>query len=81
MRGSAVRVEARRNGEIGVRFEDRYVRAVECQPAPKAGAAPLTPKTRKQTSQTREKSKWMKGFWERPSPSLSKALKISNATN
>jgi transposase len=81
MRRAAVRVEARRNGEIGVRFEHRYVRAVECRPAPKADAAPLSPKNRKQPSQTREKSKWMKGFWERPSPSLSKALKISNATN
>lgn len=81
MRGAAVRVEARRSGEIGVRFEDRYVRAVECQPAPKAVAAPLSPKNRKQTSQTRGKSKWMEGFWERSSPSLSKALKISNATS
>lgn len=81
MRGGAVRVEARRSGQIGVRFEDRYVRAVECQPARRTAAAPLPRKNHKQTSQKREKSKWMKGFWERPSPSLSKALKISNAKN
>lgn len=35
MRGSTVRVEARRNGEIAVRFEDRYVRVEERHPAPK----------------------------------------------
>jgi transposase len=82
MRGAAVRVEARRNGEIGVRFADKYVRTVECQPAPKAAAAPLAAKNRKQASSPpRGKSKWMEGFWERSSPSLSKALKISNATS
>jgi len=79
MRGAAVRVEARRNGEIGVRFEDRYVRVVECQPAPKTAAAPVAPKTRKPATPPRSKSKWMDGFWDRSSPSLSKALKISNA--
>jgi hypothetical protein len=80
MRKAAVRVEARRNGEIAVRFEESYVRVIECQPAPKAVAAPIAPKNRKQAKQPRGKSKWMEGFWERSSPSLSKALKISNAT-
>jgi transposase len=81
MRGSVVRVEGRRNGELGVRFEDQYVRIAECQPAPKTAAAQVAPKTRKQAAAPRGKSKWMNGFWERSSPSLSKALKISNATS
>jgi hypothetical protein len=27
------------------------------------------------------KSKWMNGFWDRPAPSLKKAIEISNATS
>ena len=81
MRGSQVRVEARRSGEIAVRFEDRYVRIKECQPAPKTAAPAGAGKKAGKPNQPGGKSKWMNGFWERPSPSLSQALKISNATS
>ena len=87
MRGSHVRVETRRNGDIAVRFEDRYVRIEERQPAPKTtaqpvatadGPKPVTPAPKKKPAR---KSKWMSGFWDRPAPSLQKAIKISNATS
>ena len=81
MRGSYVRVEARRNGEIAVRFEDRYVRIKECQPAPKTAAPAVAGKKAAKPSKLAGKSKWMSGFWERPAPPLHKAIKISNATS
>jgi hypothetical protein len=79
MRKASVRVETRRNGEIAVRLEDHYVRIAECQPAPKAAATPTKKIAR--PNKPGEKSKWMKGFWERPAPSLRKAIRISNATS
>jgi hypothetical protein len=85
MRGSTVRVEARRSGEIAVRFESRYVQILECHPAPKAVAqtAPLVGKAPGSgpPKKPRGKSKWMDGFWERPAPALKKAIRISNATS
>jgi transposase len=83
MRGSPVRVEARRDGNVAVRFEGKYVRITEREPAlqttakPAAGkkAAPLV------GDKVHGKSKWMKGFWDRPAPSLRKAIKIANATS
>jgi hypothetical protein len=82
MRGASLRVEARRNGQVAARFEDRYVQLKECQPAPKtstvrkAAAKPGEPAKSKPA-----KSKWMSGFFQRPSPPLEKAIKISNATS
>jgi transposase len=80
MRGSQIRVEARRNGEIAARFQDRYVRIGERQPAPKTAATTVAGKKAK-PKKPGQKSKWMNGFWERPAPSLRKAIKISNATS
>jgi transposase len=79
MRGSHLRVEARRNGEVAARFEDRYVELKECQPATKTAAASATKTTKK--AGVPVKSKWMNGFFRRSSPSLKKAIKISNATS
>lgn len=86
MRGSPVRVEARRSGEIAVRFENRYVQIVECHPALKAVAQTAPPLGGKAPGsgppkKPRTKSKWMDGFWERPAPALKKAIRISNATS
>ncbi len=79
MRGSQVRVEARRNGEIAVRFEDHYVEIVERQPAPKTAAPAVIAQKASKPNQAAAKSKWMDDFWKRPSPSLRKAIRISNA--
>jgi transposase len=83
MRGSSLRVEVRRNGEVAARFEDRYVQLKECQPAPKTTTAvrKAAVKSDAPTTSKPAKSKWMSGFFQRPSPSLQKAIKISNATN
>jgi transposase len=79
MRGSRLRVETRRNGEIAARFEDRYVQLKECQPAQKTPTI-AAPKASKKSGPP-AKSKWMSGFFQRPSPSLKEAIKISNATS
>ena len=80
MRGGAVRVESRRNGELAARFEDRYLKLTACHPAPKSKAKPakrhIQPRSPKAV-----KSKWMDGFWKRPAPSLSHAIDIANATS
>jgi hypothetical protein len=81
MRGSAVRVEARRNGETAVRFEGVYVRVVEQQPAMKTAAPSVAPGKPKGNNKPRGKSTWMNGFWDRPAPSVKKAIEISNATS
>ncbi len=84
MRGSQLRVETRRNGEVAARFEDRYVQLKECQPAPKRATTAVPKAAAKSGTPTASKpakSKWMNGFFQRPSPSLKKAIKISNATS
>jgi transposase len=83
MRRSPVRVEVRRDGTIAVRFESKYVRIAERQPALQTAAKPAAQNKAKPPvgDKVHGKSKWMKGFWERPAPSLRKAIKISNATS
>jgi transposase len=83
MRGSHLRVETRRNGEIAARFEDCYVQIVECRPAPKTVAQAAGPEISQKATTAHKpvKSKWMNDFWNRPSPSLKKAIRISNATS
>jgi hypothetical protein len=81
LRRSGVRVEARRNGELAVRFEDRYVRVEERQPATKPVAVVVLEQAPKKARKPRQKSTWMEGFFKRPAPPLHQALKISNATS
>ena len=84
MRGASLRVEVRRNGEIAARFEDRYVEVKECQPAPKTSTTAVRKAAAKPGASTTSKpakSKWMGGFFQRPSPPLGKAIRISNATS
>ena len=83
MRGARVRVEARFNGELAVRFESQYVRIAEKEPAAKPGpkppAAPVTGSSKAHNAGG--KSRWMEGFWERPAPALGKAIAVANATS
>jgi transposase len=78
MRGASLRVETRRNGEFAARFEDRYVRIEQREQAQKIAALSVVHKTPRKPRTT---SKWMDGFWDHPAPSLTAALKISNATS
>jgi hypothetical protein len=58
MRGANVRFEARLNGSIAVRFQGRYLRVSECQPAPKRPApTPAPPVCRAKPRQPSERSR------------------------
>jgi transposase len=81
MRRASVRVEIRRNGELAVRFEGKYLKITQCGPAPKMSAAAAAPIGNKKAAKPARKSKWMTGFWDRPAISLKKAITISNATS
>jgi hypothetical protein len=58
LRGGTVRVEARLDGSLAVRFRDRYLTVTECLARPKVEAVP---KLRKPTA-PRQKSQWMRNF-------------------
>ena len=84
LRGGTVRVEWRLDGTLAMRFNDRYLSFKECTEPLKAGAAEK-PKLSKDTpakgAATRGKSKWMDGFWDKPSPSMKDAIRIANSTS
>jgi hypothetical protein len=83
LRGSKLRIEQRLDGSIAMRFADRYLRIQICEqplpatPAPKL-SAPVKPRKGPQAG---GKSRWMDGFWDRPSPTLKQAIAIANATS
>ena len=84
LRGASIRVEQRHNGEIAVRFEDNYLSVRMCEPG--APAKPDKPNTAKagkaaKTGKRSGKSRWMDGFFDRPSPHIDRAIAIANATS
>jgi hypothetical protein len=82
LRGASVRVEQRLDGSVAVRFGDRYlaVSLVQGPPLPSHARPNKTAAAQPKPARV-GKSGWMKGFWEKPAPSLGKALAISNATS
>ncbi len=80
LRGARVRIEQRRDGTVAVRFENQYLSVQLCPPVRKA-LPPAASKPKKIRNRSSRKSQWMKGFWERPAPSLPQALIIANATS
>jgi hypothetical protein len=82
LRGGEVRVEKRLDGEVAVRFRERYLSVTLC---PAEAAAPMKPKTAPacsaKSSPARPKSRWMDGFLKRPGPLIEKAIQIANATS
>jgi transposase len=82
MRGAVVRVEQRRDGTMAIRFRDQYLRWQLCERA-KPAVRQLRPAAGSQSKKGAKagKSKWMKNFFEKPGPSLNKAIAISNATS
>jgi hypothetical protein len=84
LRGGKVRVEQRLDGTIAMRFNDRYLGFQPCT-EPVRTAAVAKRKQAKDTSATRaatrQKSTWMKGFFDKPSPSVRDAIRIANATS
>ena len=79
LRGAAVRVETRRNGDVAIRFEGRYLRMEERHPAPKP--APKVTPTPNRNKPPRGRSQWMDNFLQQPALTLREAIKISNATS
>jgi transposase len=84
LRGGTVRVERRLDDTIAIRFGECYLAFRPCTDPVKtvvkakpesANHAPV-----KQTA-ARRKSTWMDGFWDKPSPSMKKAIRIANATS
>lgn len=82
LRGATVRVEKRMDGTIAMRFKDRYLKVGLCAATAKPATAraqtnPNPPANRAVV----RKSQWMRGFWDRPAPSLKQAIRIANATS
>ena len=80
LRGATVRIEKRRDGAIAVRFEHAYLRYRSCDPGV-ATEAPIVQTPPMSTKKPPQKSGWMEQFELRKSPSLKKAIAISNATS
>jgi transposase len=78
MRGSKLRVEARLDGTIAMRFDNCYVGVAACEP-PQRTAQPKPATNTRNIS--RPKSRWMDGFFERPSLPLKRAIAIANASS
>jgi hypothetical protein len=72
MKRQRVRVELRLDGELWARYQNHYLELGEC------GAPPVqskTPKTVRKDHNAGGKSRWMDGFFDRPSSPLWAALK------
>ena len=84
LRGGPVRVEQRLDGTMAIRFKDRYLTFKVCtEPVKTVTAAKRKPgkDTSAPGAATRRKSKWMEGFWDKPSPSMKDAIRIANSTS
>ena len=84
LRGARVRVEQRLDGSIAMCFKDRYLTFKLCtEPVKTAAAAKSIPPKDDPTQRAalRQKSPWMKGFFDKPSPSMNDAIRIANATS
>jgi hypothetical protein len=73
MRRQRLRVELRLNGELQARYQGRYVAIGECGPRALA-AEPKTSQPVRKDHNAGGRSKWMEGFFDRPSPPLWKSM-------
>jgi len=80
LRGATVRVEKRRDGTLAIRFREQYLRHQLCERAQPVGR-PAAAGGEKKAVRVERKSKWMKDFFQKPGPSLRKAIALSNATS
>jgi transposase len=81
LRGARVRVELRRSGDVGVRFENQYLPVEVCVPALKLAPPPKRQPSPRKAPNVGGRSQWMKGFFEKPGLPIDRALAISNATS
>jgi hypothetical protein len=73
MRRQRVRVELRLNGELMARYQGRYVEIGECGMRPSAVEPKQNHPVRKDHN-AGGRSRWMQGFFDRPSPPLWKCI-------
>jgi len=73
MRRQRVRVELRLDGELKARYQGRYVEISECGARPIA-AEPKSSRSIRKDHNAGGKSRWMDGFFNRPSPPLWKCV-------
>jgi hypothetical protein len=78
MRGSKLRVEARLDGSIAMRFDNHYLAVAACERRQRVTPSKPAMKTR---NISRAKSRWMQGFFDKPSLPLRRAIAIANATS
>jgi hypothetical protein len=72
MRHQRLRVELRLNGELHARYQERYLSIAEC--GARVAPALALPKPVRKDHNAGGKSTWMRGFFDRPSPPLWKAI-------
>jgi len=70
MKRQSLRVELRLNGELKARYEGRYLEISECGQKPAAGPKPKPQRAVRKDHNAGGKSRWMEGFWNKPSPPL-----------
>jgi DNA-binding Lrp family transcriptional regulator len=81
LKGGTVRVEMRRNGELAVRFQEKYLVVRACEPAPKSKAPALKPVESQAARKPRQRSKWMQGFSVKSARPAGKVIPIPHASS
>jgi hypothetical protein len=80
MRGRSLRIELHLSGVLRAVFQGQYVEVSECGVKPPQTGKPVAKPVRKDHNRG-GKSDWMDGFFERPGPELSQAVRTANGRN
>jgi len=81
MKRQSLRVELRLNGDLKARYQGRYVEISECGQKPPDKAKSPAGKAVHKDHNAGGKSRWMEGFWDRPSPPLWQAIGMAKQEN
>jgi len=81
MRKAKVQVQERLDGTIHLCFQGQYLRIRRCaEPVKPVGTPPAVGQPKRPGApKLPKKSAWMENFFQRPSPTLEEAIRISNA--
>lgn len=74
MKRQSLRVELRLNGDLRARYDGRYVDISECGLKPPAVLKSHSGKPVRKDHNAGGRSRWMDGFWDKPSPPLWQAI-------
>lgn len=74
MRRQRLRVEVRLDGDVYARYQGKYLTIARCGEWPTPSSPRLPPKTMRHDHNAGRKSRWMRGFFDRPTPPLWKCL-------